>query len=241
MPAIWSSSERPMRVPTVWVNGIRHAILSQDDPHRLKHRTRPQTSVPKEKMYPINYLRYAKQAPENLSSCFLKLRIVMNNPKKDLMTEPRGQSAPAGSSTRQNGKAENQLCEIVQLMRNYEDDFTIVESAEDNEDSLSNRVIQWLNLCGKDINCGAQIRDKSTYDERQECELKKKILQERAILLKREISQSESKGSLQFNADAKLRRETIASPRWAPNRKPQLHIFIPKLNASSSLESLNYF
>ena len=32
MPARWQSSQRPLFVRTVWVNGIRHAILSADDP-----------------------------------------------------------------------------------------------------------------------------------------------------------------------------------------------------------------
>lgn len=32
MPARWQSSQRPLFVRTVWVNGLRHAILSSDDP-----------------------------------------------------------------------------------------------------------------------------------------------------------------------------------------------------------------
>jgi hypothetical protein len=32
MPARWQSSQRPLFVRTVWVNGLRHAILSADDP-----------------------------------------------------------------------------------------------------------------------------------------------------------------------------------------------------------------
>jgi hypothetical protein len=32
MPARWQSSQKPLFVRTVWVNGLRHAILSADDP-----------------------------------------------------------------------------------------------------------------------------------------------------------------------------------------------------------------
>nr|XP_050853026.1 uncharacterized protein LOC127065132 [Vespula vulgaris] len=45
MPAIWSSSERPLSVRTIWVDGIRHAVLSPDDPLiNTKIRRRPHTS-----------------------------------------------------------------------------------------------------------------------------------------------------------------------------------------------------
>ncbi|GBP05222.1 hypothetical protein EVAR_76691_1 [Eumeta japonica] len=36
MPALWASSEKSMYVRTVWVDGMRHAILQPEDPHNKK-------------------------------------------------------------------------------------------------------------------------------------------------------------------------------------------------------------
>lgn len=98
MPAIWSSSERPISVRTVWVDGVRHAILTPDDPLlNIKNHRRPQTAT-KQRSYPIKYVcRESFRSPESLDSCFVNLHVVIDN-KKDSSNESgkvlRRQSAP---------------------------------------------------------------------------------------------------------------------------------------------------
>lgn len=121
MPPIWSSSERPITVRTVWVDGIRHAILSHDDPFlNIKSRRRQQTLVTKEKIYPLKYEQYNSNS-EGLDNCFLKLRLVVEksekNPKDNFI---RTQSAPCSKKSSLNN--------IPRLSRNqtnfsYEDIF----------------------------------------------------------------------------------------------------------------------
>lgn len=77
MPATWSSSERPISVRTVWVDGIRHAILSPDDP-LINSKACRRSRVSKDKNYSSEY-----QQPEprldRLNSCFANLRVVVDS------------------------------------------------------------------------------------------------------------------------------------------------------------------
>lgn len=125
MPPIWSSSERPISVKTVWVDGIRHAILSHDDPFlNIKSRKRPQTSVTKNKGYPTKFEPY-KSNSENfenfLDNNFLNLRVAVEKkqPQKKLEQNLiRRQSAPCSkrSSWRD---SDLQMNSILNLIKNY--------------------------------------------------------------------------------------------------------------------------
>lgn len=80
MPAIWSSSERPISVRTVWVNGIRHAILTPDDPLLdVKNRQRPQTSSSdaNSKTYARKYVNKERfNRLEKFDNHFIEFRVV---------------------------------------------------------------------------------------------------------------------------------------------------------------------
>lgn len=94
MPAIWASSERSLFVRTVWVDGMRHAVLSPDDPAinpRLHRRSR--TFV--EKNFSAKH-EQTETRLERLNSCFMNLHIVVekNFPDNKIPRIVRRQSAP---------------------------------------------------------------------------------------------------------------------------------------------------
>ncbi|XP_032686014.1 uncharacterized protein LOC116851082 [Odontomachus brunneus] len=96
MPAIWASSERPLFVRTVWVDGMRHAVLTPDDPvvnPRLRRRAR----TSKEKSFPA-MRQQTESRLDRLNSCFTNLHVVVekNFPDRDKIPARivRRQSAP---------------------------------------------------------------------------------------------------------------------------------------------------
>ncbi|XP_043278624.1 uncharacterized protein [Venturia canescens] len=106
MPAIWSSSERPMSVRTVWVDGVRHAILSSDDPAGISYprvRRHSAKSTSTKKTYPRLNLRCRvdsfedRRTSESLDSCFVNLQVVVNEPAERATERriARRQSAPS--------------------------------------------------------------------------------------------------------------------------------------------------
>lgn len=101
MPAIWSSSESPISVREVWVDGIRHAILSPDDPfHDIKNRQRPQTFLSKSKNYSAKYScrdESFNRPTESLDSCLVKFHVLANRKNAESLAGTkitRRQSAP---------------------------------------------------------------------------------------------------------------------------------------------------
>lgn len=79
MPAIWSSSERPISVRTIWVDGIRHAILSPDDP-LIHSESRRRSRISRNKTYSTEYQQLESRL-DRLNSCFTNLQMVV---KKNL-------------------------------------------------------------------------------------------------------------------------------------------------------------
>ncbi|XP_053975997.1 uncharacterized protein LOC128874887 [Hylaeus volcanicus] len=77
MPAIWSSSERPISVRTVWVDGIRHAILSPDDP-LVDTESRRRSRSSRNKSYTTNY-HHPETELNHLNNCFANLHVVVGN------------------------------------------------------------------------------------------------------------------------------------------------------------------
>lgn len=92
MPAIWSSSERPISVRTVWVDGIRHAILSPDDP-LINPKLRRRSRVSRNKNYSTEYQQLESRL-ERLNSCFTNLRMVVGTENKPPPQVYRKLSAP---------------------------------------------------------------------------------------------------------------------------------------------------
>lgn len=91
MPALvqrarWEASQRPLFVKTVWQNGVRHAILSKDDPLFAKNEP-TRVSISKflqaqpsaAEVHPPVSL---KPKPSELERCLMKLQLV-------LATEPK--------------------------------------------------------------------------------------------------------------------------------------------------------
>ncbi|XP_046735865.1 uncharacterized protein LOC124405209 [Diprion similis] len=164
MPAIWSSSERPISVRTVWVDGVRHAILSPDDPlvqsHaslRPRQRSRPTTSSS------VNY-RDEDYFPEvnDLRECLVKLRVVVN--RNDVPSTPcsepnlllpkdEEQSATSDfqdpKSSRVSRGTENRKKRIDSACTVLGDPESGLRLPEIQDNSLSERVLQWLDLSGR--------------------------------------------------------------------------------------------
>lgn len=162
MPVLWQSSQRPMYVRTVWVDGFRHAILSQEDPYYLNLKRRPHSSAS------------TKQTPSRLSqhsdefgNCIRKLNLVIKSGKSIIAKRPK--------SSYQQDIEELDFTDIEQdsnenlilkaspqpindcgrrdvysylTMKNIRNNKTSrLETNENTE--LSDRVLQWLDLAGK--------------------------------------------------------------------------------------------
>lgn len=95
MPAIWASSERPLFVRTVWVDGMRHAVLTPDDPVvNPRLRRHPRASM--EKSFPAKH-QQAETRLDRLNNCFMNLHVVVEKNFPDSKIPPRivrRQSAP---------------------------------------------------------------------------------------------------------------------------------------------------
>lgn len=181
MPAIWSSSERPISVRTVWVDGVRHAILSADDPlvRQGGRKTRPRTSrgsnYADEGYYPVDI-----SDAEELGECFVKLHLVASlNDRSEKNSAPgsliSGRNSPAGilkgKCQRRENKVEaervfypigdtarpekNPAKIIISPGKNDRSDFCDeidqghCKLPEIQQNSLSERVLQWLDLSGR--------------------------------------------------------------------------------------------
>ncbi|CAL1683669.1 unnamed protein product [Lasius platythorax] len=95
MPAIWASSERPLFVRTVWVDGMRHAVLSPDDPV-INPRLHRHSRTFAEKSFSAKH-EQAETNLDRLNSCFMNLHVVVEKNFPDNKIPPRivrRQSAP---------------------------------------------------------------------------------------------------------------------------------------------------
>lgn len=177
-PPRWQSSQRPLFVRTVWVNGIRHAILSADDPLLqyvpLTSSSRPSTtssrSSTKSSPSIINFGRY------RIEGCLVNLRLAKNTVPSDgvYLQEDNGDDDyineavyrirnnnkdDADNNCFDNDSSDNdaqllpKLRQFIRPLSFYEHD----KSADTSEDAmlpelqnpLSERVLQWLDLSGK--------------------------------------------------------------------------------------------
>uniref|UniRef100_A0A0C9Q9V9 Uncharacterized protein n=1 Tax=Fopius arisanus TaxID=64838 RepID=A0A0C9Q9V9_9HYME len=194
MSPIWSSSERPISVRTVWVDGVRHAILTPDDPVlSLQTRQRPFTSTlpTKSKSPSVKYMcSESVRNSESLDSCFVNFHVVVN--KKDVEEQrkvvARRQSAPINpievvkpldlelngilkirnSNTASNDNENDSGSNATETSINNNTDsnynhiedlsancVTIVEDCDNDHgikrissNTLSDRVLHWLNMSG---------------------------------------------------------------------------------------------
>lgn len=164
MPALWQSSQRPMYIRTVWVDGFRHAILTQDDPHFQKlcaKRRRPHSSASSAKSTLSRNIRSSLSHRDDLTDCLRKINFVIRNEKVPERVEPHIEKLNLTDVENCEDdfiiKASPQpLYDINSFRLNLEvDNMRAVKSnrtarAEAKENTeLSDRVLQWLDLAGK--------------------------------------------------------------------------------------------
>lgn len=164
MPALWQSSQRPMYIRTVWVDGFRHAILTKDDPYFIKNakKRRPHSSATfNSKQTRARSSRLSHT--DDLEGCLRKFNFVIRNersfrPKQpyvekldladveiesenDFVVKANPQPLYEFDSCR---SKYNSLC---LTMRDIKNRTARSDVKENNE--LSERVLQWLDLAGK--------------------------------------------------------------------------------------------
>ncbi|XP_046966315.1 uncharacterized protein LOC124534467 [Vanessa cardui] len=166
MPALWQSSQRPMYIRTVWVDGFRHAILTHDDPHFLKlvaKRRRPHSSASCTKSTFSRNIRSSLSHRNDLNGCLRNLNFVITNEKYKRRPDQEPEIEKLNLSDVDFDddfivKASPQpLCDINNFRLNLDTDSnmravksnrTVRNEVKENTE-LSDRVLQWLDLAGK--------------------------------------------------------------------------------------------
>ncbi|CAK1551282.1 unnamed protein product [Leptosia nina] len=142
MPALWQSSQRPMYIRTVWVDGFRHAILTHDDPCYLKlsAKRRPHSSASAQKQSYTN--SRLSHRSDDLQDCLRKLQLV-------------NEKHPPETSVEELHLSDVESEEEIRIpdvepdtpMAKAKSNRTARTEAKDTD--LSDRVLQWLDLAGK--------------------------------------------------------------------------------------------
>ncbi|KOB75075.1 Uncharacterized protein OBRU01_08134 [Operophtera brumata] len=159
MPALWQSSQRPMYIRTVWVDGFRHAILTQDDPYLLKlaKRRRPNSSSSFSSTKNTNS-RLSHHEDKNQR----KLDLVVKSGKSIITKRPKSsheeveklnlsdidQDSDEELMVKASPQVLNESGRHIIDMNNYRANKTARTDTKENTE-LSNRVLQWLDLAGK--------------------------------------------------------------------------------------------
>lgn len=158
MPALWQSSQRPMYVRTVWVDGFRHAILTQDDPYLLKlaKRRRPNSSASTTSTKKTN-----SRLSHHQNDYQRKIELVVKSGKSIITKRPKSSHEPVEklnlSDIEPDSDEELMLKASPQVlnesgrlfdMKNYRANKTARTDVKENTE-LSDRVLQWLDLAGK--------------------------------------------------------------------------------------------
>lgn len=162
MTALWQSSQRPMYIRTVWIDGFRHAILTHDDPYFLKlcaRRRRPHTSTSYFTSKPIRDIK-SSISDNNKGSDTQKLHLMIKNvkglentntvvEKLDLSDVNCFEDDVTISSSQQSDDITPFQEELDnENMRTAKTNRTACTDVQENTD-LSDRVLQWLDLAGK--------------------------------------------------------------------------------------------
>lgn len=243
MPSRWESSNRPLFVRTVWVNGLRHAILSTDDPLlQYKYRSTPSSITSSETSSVIS-------GSYQLEECLIKLRLALNPTEKE-------ESVISYQQYDDTSFMSDKL-PTLQTKIYYTDTPEVLPSLPDEENQLSERVLQWLDLSGQRLSVQPEPADVKRLDRRKP-EIRRTYTARRKDFPTRSLSvdlpnlkttrkvKKERKTSLE-DVPPVMRRpsspippivQSFDTPRqrlssgWptSPNR-PQLHIFMPPLDS----------
>ncbi|XP_072949520.1 uncharacterized protein [Epargyreus clarus] len=168
MPALWQSSQRPMYIRTVWVDGFRHAILSHDDPYLLElsaKRRRPRSSNSCAHPKPTRKSRSRlSNHTDDLEDCLRKLHLVIRTDKetRKIETVPAIEKLDLSDVEQSDEeiivKASPQPLYEFDTYRTKFDSLTNMRAVKSNRTArtdvkenteLSDRVLQWLDLAGK--------------------------------------------------------------------------------------------
>ncbi|VVC90829.1 unnamed protein product [Leptidea sinapis] len=148
MPALWQSSQRPMYVRTVWVDGFRHAILTHDDPCYLKlsAKRRPHSSASHQKLTTkIRNNRFSYRE-NDLESCLSRSHLVIEKPiNREIQVEKLNLTDVGQSETESEPSSPKTE---TKLEMSYKPKTNRMPDVKENTE-LSDRVIQWLDLAGK--------------------------------------------------------------------------------------------
>ncbi|KAL7299143.1 hypothetical protein TKK_0007743 [Trichogramma kaykai] len=148
MSSVWSSSEGPIFVKTVWVDGVRHAILSVDDPYLRSANMcqRPHSSsMIKEKSHVFKYSSYKSLVPETnceLNACIVKLNPASDNAKLSACDRGivRHRSAPVircDLDTNYHSKSEHFFRDDLLRVEKLKERFPFAnDSSVNNEDEI---------------------------------------------------------------------------------------------------------
>ncbi|XP_059052101.1 uncharacterized protein LOC131846736 [Achroia grisella] len=176
MPALWQSSQGPMYVKTVWVDGFRHAILSHDDPFLIKlnakkRRPHSSASTTNSKFTPRHRNSRLSSHEDSLEGCLRKLDFVIRSDKSNIAIRPRNKKVydldiehlnltdvePESEDEFILKATPQPLNEFDSCRSNYSFNLNMrnlrlnrtarTEVKENTE--LSDRVFQWLDLAGK--------------------------------------------------------------------------------------------
>lgn len=152
MPAIWSSSERPISVRTVWVDGIRHAILSPDDP-LIHSKSRRRSRVSRNKSYSTEYQQLESRL-DRLNSCFTNLQMVVSNTLTDTKTSSqmyRKLSAPPCSRMSTSTSDTSILESLLNDNRKMKKKYRCHKGAKEDTDLFADKRVLKNDICGKKI------------------------------------------------------------------------------------------
>ncbi|XP_052753222.1 uncharacterized protein LOC113513948 [Galleria mellonella] len=176
MPALWQSSQGPMYVRTIWVDGFRHAILSHDDPYLIKlnaKKRRPHSSASTTNTKFTTRSRNSRlnSHDDSLEDCLRKLDFVIRSDRSHIAIRPQRKNLydldiehlnltdiePESEDEFIIKATPQPLNEFDSYRSNTSFNLTMknlrlnrtarTEVKENTE--LSDRVFQWLDLAGK--------------------------------------------------------------------------------------------
>lgn len=246
MPAIWSSSERPTFVPTVIIDGIRHAILSPDDPflnlQKLRGSRKIQTasssssSNSKEKIK-LNFVPTKDLSSQKCKDDFGDYGFMIGNSVRTNVTNlkfPRELTPPRCKSAKTGISMPNlRLCHKEE------------ENSTSDINFLADKVCRWLCTSG-DLE-KLEVDDLAKHLKIQQTDATDKgeaeILEIRNQRFYENDDFVDSENDIESDTESIEKCNGSSQSVWTPPGKQELHIFMPELITSrgrfaSSAESV---
>ncbi|CAH2048799.1 unnamed protein product, partial [Iphiclides podalirius] len=174
MPALWQSSQRPMYIRTVWVDGFRHAILTQDDPHYIElyaKRRRPHSSA---SINPKRKSQGSRLSHRSDTNCYRNQELIVTSDRTRIGEELEIETLNLTEVQIEEGDISKDSTSSQCGIKNHRSNFTTIEmmAVKTNRtarvqvrdtNELSDRVLQWLDLAGK-------VELVATENEKRICE-----------------------------------------------------------------------